>query len=559
MTYQIGDVVADQFKIRDVHEGGFSTVLIVEDHGSAPQALKMIRRDLLDSARDKGKVQEQFQRECNLWGERLRDCPHVATAKLSFGSFHGLGPVLFMEAVEGPSLARLRPGGGRLSISQTARLGEQIAEAMAFAHAVGVLHRDLKPSNVLLTRKNEVKLVDWGLAGVQEVAGYGGYTKGYASPQRETTPSLADPKDDVFSFGVVLFECLTGKLPDPRAGGEDLKQKLRAAEPMLPEALLRLIAATLDLSPDKRPPFAQIWAAICNQELRADVARREVELPFCSHCDFVSIERIEHCPICGEPCRRRVSRLASEGMARIPAGTYTRGLSVQQVKSAFLAAGHAAEEKHVQQLATDEPKQAFLPAFDLDVLPVTNADFEQFCKATHYPEPEGFAANKIAFPDHPVVDITWKDALCYALWKGKRLPSAAEWEKAARGDRDARSYPWGDVWEPERCNNNRNPYKRSTTEVTAFTQPPRDGRSPFGVADMVGNVREWLSEGRQFGVRSLAGGSWTDGCILEGLIGHQVDAEVDFHDKATGFRCASDIVYEQEVIAVSRHKEETNA
>ena len=555
-TLEAGQVIAGQFTVRQVFTGGFSEVAIVENPNQTLEALKIIKRDRLENTADLDAVRRQFQQECHVWRDKLRGCPYIAQPNFSFLSFEGLGPALFMDYVDGPSLARLRPDGGRLSISQTIRVGRQIAEAMAFAHAKEILHRDLKPSNVLLTRKNEVRLIDWGLTSVQEAAGFEGYSPGYASPQREANSALADKKDDVFSFSVILYECLTGKLPNARDGEAEIRARLVKAEPMLPAALLDLIARGLGIDPAMRSPFIQILAVLSDQDLIRDVARREVERPFCPGCKLVSIQATHRCPVCDSPCRQRIPRPVREGMARIPAGAFTKGLSQEQAQQAWLATGQRRPTaEQIEQLASEPPSQVFLPQFDIDVHPVTNADFEEFCKQTHYPEPEGFAANKVAFPRHPVVDVTWKDALCYALWQGKRLPTPLEWEKAARGDRDNRSYPWGDLWQPDRCNNNRTPSAIRTTEVDQLTVGARDGRSPFGVADMVGNVREWLSEGKQYGMRGLRGGSWTDPCIIEGLVSFQIDAEVDFHDKATGFRCAADVAYDEtEISQIDREK-----
>ena len=142
-----------------------------------------------------------------------------------------------------------------------------------------------------------------------------------------------------------------------------------------------------------------------------------------------------------------------------------------------------------------------LPKFWIDKTPVTNAEYKRFLDANpDHPVPyakEGWAQlynwdrQSRTFPseraDHPVVLVTWYDAVAYAEWAGARLPTEEEWEKAARGT-DGRKYPWGD-WERGRCN---------TTEACIFTTTPvgqysPDGDSPYGCVDMAGNVWEWTT------------------------------------------------------------------
>jgi formylglycine-generating enzyme required for sulfatase activity len=187
-----------------------------------------------------------------------------------------------------------------------------------------------------------------------------------------------------------------------------------------------------------------------------------------------------------------------------------------------------------------------LPGFWIDRTPVTNAAYRCFIAANRdYPVPFGGDAWSLAyswdrerrtFPPgrehHPVTPVAWYDVLAYAEWAGGRVPTEPEWEKAARGT-DGRKYPWGN-WDQGRCNT-LEAGLLATTPVAHFS--PR-GDSPYGCADMAGNVWEWATttNGRRWVVR---GGSF---------VGDRLQARCAFHDwdladsgiRLYGFRLVAD-------------------
>ncbi len=552
MQFQEGATLPTGDRVVKVHIGGFSEVAILEDEISGTRALKRLRNSVLKHGGPT--VELLFARECQIWLKKLENAPHVAKALFHYPNLAPYGSVLFMEYVDGLSLGQMRSDLQHLSISQVVRVWHQIAQALAFAHSRNVQHRDLKPSNIMINRHNQVKIIDWGLANVAAVGGSGGFpalTIDYCSPDRRANPSLNDPKDDIYATGVILFECLTGKLPEKWTEPASIKQELEQAQHLLPDILIETLIAMLDAHyPSRRPDAAALVTLLANPTLLKDIEKREIDWPFCPTCHFVAWQKtMAFCPLCASPMYRRVSSSERKGMIRIPAGTFVHGLTEEQATNALHAATAPVNPENVQMLTSLPLQRIFLPAFDIDEFPVTNAQFAAFCQACNYPEPEDLAANKAALPDHPVVHVDWKDALCYALWAGKRLPLSMEWEKAARGSKDARSYPWGDTWKPELCNHNRQLIATRTTPVAEFTSANRDGRSPFLVADMVGNAGEWQADGRQFGLRFIRGGGWSSPCAVNGIITFGVEAEVNYHDRATGFRCAADIVYDEQVIS----------
>jgi formylglycine-generating enzyme required for sulfatase activity len=132
----------------------------------------------------------------------------------------------------------------------------------------------------------------------------------------------------------------------------------------------------------------------------------------------------------------------------------------------------------------------------IDTTPVTNAQYAEFVDQTGYLHHQGDPSARLRlerlyerrdkYPDHPVTEVSWYDANACAAWMGKRLPTADEWEKAARGV-DGFLYPWGNEFLPDRCNS-----KESGLETTTPVRKYESGRSPFGVYDMAGNVFEWV-------------------------------------------------------------------
>src|SRR5690606_19684012 len=139
----------------------------------------------------------------------------------------------------------------------------------------------------------------------------------------------------------------------------------------------------------------------------------------------------------------------------------------------------------------------FVPEFRIARTPVTNAQYYLYIQATHAQPPSYWEdgqppKDKLS---HPVVAVRWDDASQYCEWvstvTGKlvRLPTEAEWEKAARGDKDLREYPWGDEFDGIKCN---------TTELGLGDTSPvgifPSGASPYGCLDMSGNVWEWVQD-----------------------------------------------------------------
>ena len=166
-------------------------------------------------------------------------------------------------------------------------------------------------------------------------------------------------------------------------------------------------------------------------------------------------------------------------MILIPAGQFLMGSDPQNDEDAF------GDERPQHTL--------YLPDYTMARTPVTNEHYAAFVQATGHNQPQHWKGGKPppGKEDHPVVYVSWHDAMAYCRWlaeitgKPYRLPTEAEWEKGARGT-DGRIYPWGDEWDAKRCNSSEGG-KGATTPVGAYP----NGASLYGLLDVAGNVWEW--------------------------------------------------------------------
>ncbi len=200
-------------------------------------------------------------------------------------------------------------------------------------------------------------------------------------------------------------------------------------------------------------------------------------------------------------------------MVTIPEGPFLMGTPQGEVDELFRL--YRAEYKDAKRewVERETPQhEVNLPAYGISRYPVTNGEFARFVEDGGYEnvdywtdagwkqkesdawtQPRFWEDEEWNDPAQPVVGVSWYEALAYCRWltartpRTYRLPSEAEWEKAARGS-DGRRYPWGEEWDPARCNNKESGLGR-TTPVGQYP----DGDSPYGVGEMVGQVWEWCS------------------------------------------------------------------
>ncbi len=446
---------------RVIGEGGMGVVYRAYDEAlDRVVALKCLHTNLAGD-RD---IRTRFAREARI----LRSYSHPNVVSVYDFVEHDYLLAMVMELVEGPSLVEyLAKWRGHMPLEEIRHLFRSVLDAVEAGHRQGVIHRDLKPENILVTGSGESlrpKIVDFGIARILEGTTYtmtGAFlgTCCYMSPEQVQQPHAADPRSDIYSLGVTLYQLCTGKLPFEgnhfavmMAHVNEMPVPPSRLRADLPEPLERLILDALSKDPGSRPRSCTEF----RERLDAALGGLAQATPSSSNAVFPPIVH---------------SSGGGSEMVLVPAGTFRMGRQRRDVH---------------------------LDAFYLDRTPVTNREFATFLDVTGYRPTDAGSARFVPQvlngkltkrqENHPVVYVSWFDARAYAAWAGKRLPSEAEWEKAARGS-DGRKYPWGRL-EPSRRRANYGNKDGGTVPVGSHPE----GASPYGVLDLAGNVWEWCDD-----------------------------------------------------------------
>jgi serine/threonine protein kinase len=246
-----GEILAGKYRlVAPLGHGGMGVVWRA-DHLvlSSPVALKLIHAQALGSEA----ARARFLREAQA-AAALRS-PHVLSI-LDFG-LHGETPFIVMELLEGEPLSARLARLGRLSPEETLRVVTHVARAMEKAHAAGIVHRDLKPDNVFLVRNGDeeiAKVLDFGIAkvsdaqaapGTETAAGSVLGSPHYMSPEQARGRADVDARSDLWSLGVIAFECFLGRKPFDGPTLGDLILKI-CAEPLPIPSTLGPVPARFD-------------------------------------------------------------------------------------------------------------------------------------------------------------------------------------------------------------------------------------------------------------------------------------------------------------------------
>jgi formylglycine-generating enzyme len=234
-------------------------------------------------------------------------------------------------------------------------------------------------------------------------------------------------------------------------------------------------------------------------------------------------------------CQHALSQIADGNMVLIPSGEFIMG------------------KNSSNQTDWQPEHKVNIDSFYMDKYEVTNKQYYEFCIKTNHPLPEFWGINQfkssLDYPDYPVVGVSYFDAEKFAQWVGKRLPTEAEWEYAARGGLTNKNFPWGDQADSVKVNYG----KKYKNILKCGTFNP----NAYGLYDISGNVWEWTSDnygddyykyspaknpkGPATGrFKVIRGGSWHSGgmCIQTYYRNGLSPSWVDF---AVGFRCVQDV------------------
>jgi serine/threonine-protein kinase len=523
-------------------------------------ALKLIRVDEIPPSQHE-RLMKRFEREAKAMAKFSH--PNIVPV-YDYGEVDG-SPYLVMEYIPGGTMKEKT--GQPVPVETALSWIAPIADALAYAHEFSVVHRDVKPSNILFDQKGRPILTDFGVAKVLETdeatltgTGMGVGTPEYMAP--EQWRGKTSPATDQYALGVVLYELLTGQKPYT-ADTPAAIILMQANEPLqapsgivkgIPVSVEKVLYKTLATDPQDRYENMGKFAKTL-QGLAADFKPKKPEKKFNAAetspavktklpesftqdaLDTTPVERIIVPPqrkqglpnwvlwtgigiiglsVIGFIISRKTSLVIKDKDDQEP---YPTALINEKdmAEMMYIPAGEFLMGNEDAEADSDEAPEhsVYLDAYWIYKYEVTNAQYRQ-CIVDG-----GCSGNLNSYSENefPAVYISWYEANDYCRWAEGRLPTEAEWEKAARGE-DRITYPWGE----STPNCTLAQYDDCSGQLMKVGSFP-DGASPYGTLDMAGNAWEWVADwydadyyydsptknptGPESGIyRVLRGGSW---------------------------------------------------
>lgn len=502
-----------------------------------------------------------------------------------------------MEYVRGESLRRVIERFGALGTRKAIGIATQICEGLQEVHAQGLVHRDLKPENLMIDEAGNVKIMDFGVAhpAGDETANRAIGTPCYMSPEQIQGGAI-DPRADIYSLGLVLFEIFTGTRAFERETPivaalrriQDQPPDPRKVDRAIPGHVSKVILRCLEIDPQRRFQTVEevrnallstnaepktvveqlrgkLWVVtagvmIATLSVLTAVALARVSVPEPGRDDTASFVEAAAFRLAqsldttdawntflrtygdgklAATARSRVEQLRSEAAATLVVTVGPEPLPATDSPPKWIAAlDTVAVPPGVFAMGSDNGKgdekpshQVRLDGFYLSRGEITNRQYLQFLVDSGHERPRdpAFAKNYlIAYPDLPVVNVSYDDAVAFCKWASAKygatvqLPTEAQWEYAARAGRDADAVPWG-IEDPAG-------YTRFKGNAPRDVKTVKRGAykaNRFGLYNMQGNVAEWVQDyysrdyytisplknprGPKSGQsRVVRGGSWAD-------------------------------------------------
>jgi len=518
--------------LRELGRGTMGVVYLGRDPGiQRLVAIKMVHESPGAPTEDRIESIQRFRREAQTAGNLSH--PNIVTI-YELGQEEG-ATYIAMEYVPGTSLESLLARQVQLPLGACVHIVSQVCDALDYAHTYRIVHRDIKPANIMLLDGYRVKVTDFGIAHVEDstltrtgnIVG----TPYYMSPEQFTGHAI-DGRSDLYSIGAILYELLTGEKPFGAKQLSTLMHRVLHTPPVPPCSINPTLPAEFD------DILAKALANRPDHRYQSGGELVEALQPFAGRPSDWSDVRL------GDT-KDRIAPLAAEERSAAESGRQTQPPAMRSGPSPRPEPEAPEDMVYIEggtyRIGSDTGPRVEGPAHDctvdslfIDAYPVTNFEYKQFRPNHDYPRGKG---------DHPVTNVSWFDAQAYAEWRGKRLPTEAEWEVAARGHTTHR-WPWGNEFAELKCNTD----SQGTVEVEFYPL----GQSSMGVFDLCGNVWEWTSDWYQpypgnassaapapHMYRAIRGGSWRTTphqatCtsrqkLLPGTRGDDV-----------GFRCAMD-------------------
>jgi eukaryotic-like serine/threonine-protein kinase len=454
-----------KYELLEFLGGGMSHVYRARD--TVIDRLVVVKLLTDDGCRD-AQAKARFLQEAKVAGNIQHE---NIVSVFDFGEHEGR-PFIVMEYLKGEDLRDAIRAGRTGSLVERLEIALEVAQALEYVNGRGIVHRDIKPENIHIDLSRRVKLMDFGIAKTADLSlTKTGMTMGtpyYMAPEQVSGKPVT-AQADVYAFGLLFYELLTGMRG---VNGDTIEavmfQILNVPldpGPMenagIPAPLRALVLHCVEKQPEDRPlgfgeVVKQIRALITElaASKTAPIAIATVPLPVAT----------VPMPTPSPPVETRKPKTVWLGLAAfvilLAAGavwwvaaagrTHSEPPVKQPVKSAEVPGEVPGQIQGMiyipagSFLSGPNKTPVSLPAFYIDEAEVSNAEFVDYCKIQGCAMPEGA-------PDLPVVRVTVEQARAYAAWAGKRLPSALEWERAARGT-EGSVFPWGDAGDKSLAN-----------------------------------------------------------------------------------------------------------